>query len=36
MVFFNMEGLKRKFLQWIYIENLEDPNEVTNHFMIVM
>jgi len=31
-----MEDLKSQFLQWIYIEKLEVPNEVTNHSIIVM
>jgi len=31
-----MEGLKIQFLQKIYTEKLEIPNEVTNHSMIVM
>jgi len=31
-----MEGLKSQFLQRIYSEKLEVPNEVTNHSIIVM
>jgi len=31
-----MEGLKSQFLQRIFIEKLEVPNEVTNHSMSVI
>jgi len=36
IIFSNIEGYKSQIFQWIHIENLEVPNKVTNHSIILM